>query len=155
MIDNVDLQILTLLQQDGKITTKEISGKLGLTITPVHERIKRLERTGYIDHYTAIVNRTKVGLDLLVFCSVSLKNHQRAVIEKFENDIKKLPAVVECYHIGGMFDYLLKVVSRDMKEYQSFISTQLAGLDNIGNVQSSFVMSEIKYSSQLPTTNWV
>lgn len=151
MIDSIDLKILTMLQQDGKMTTKEISGELGLTITPVHERIKRLERTGHIDHYTAIVNRSLIGLNLLVFCSVSLKNHQRAFIEKFENDIKHLPAVIECYHIGGTFDYLLKVVAKDMKEYQSFISTKLADLDNIGNVQSSFVMSEIKYSSQLPT----
>lgn len=151
MIDNTDLKILTLLQQDGKMTTKEISAQLGLTITPVHERIKRLERTGHIDHYTAIVNRNLIGLDLLVFCSVSLKNHQSAFIRKFEDDVKHLPAVTECYHIGGMFDYLLKVLVKDMKEYQSFISTKLAGLDNIGNVQSSFVMSEIKYSSQLPT----
>lgn len=151
MTDSTDLKILTLLQQDGKMTTKEISAQLGLTITPVHERIKRLERTGHIDHYTAIVNRNLIGLDLLVFCSVSLKNHQRTFIEKFENDVKHLDAVVECYHIGGMFDYLLKVVAKDMREYQSFISTKLADLDNLGNVQSSFVMSEIKYSSQLPT----
>ena len=151
MIDATDSKILTLLQQDGKMTTKEVSAKLGLTITPVHERIKKLERNGYINHYTAIVDRKKVGLNLLVFCSVSLKNHQRAYIGKFESDIRHLSEVVECYHIGGMFDYLLKVVIHDMDEYQSFISTKLADLDNIGNVQSSFVMSEIKCSSQLPT----
>lgn len=151
MIDSIDSKILTLLQRDGKMTTKEVSARLGLTITPVHERIKKLERNGYINHYTAIVNRKMVGLNMLVFCSVSLKNHQRGFIEQFETDVKHLPEVVECYHIGGMFDYLLKVVVKDMEAYQSFISSKLADLDNIGNVQSSFVMSEIKQSSQLPT----
>ncbi len=151
MVDSTDLRILTLLQQDGKMKTKEISARLGLTITPVHERIKKLERGGYIDHYTAIVNRKMIGLNMLAFCSVSLKNHQKAFIQKFESDIKHLKEVVECYHIGGMFDYLLKVIVKDMDAYQAFISTKLADLENIGNVQSSFVMSEIKHSSQLPT----
>jgi DNA-binding Lrp family transcriptional regulator len=136
---------------DAKLTIKEIAGKLGLTATPVHERIKKLEKGGVIKKYAAVIDRTSVGLDLLVFCSVSLKNHNREYIEEFERDIQRLSHVVDCYHIGGMFDYLLKVMATDMSDYQTFVSKNLAALDNIGTVQSSFVMSEIKHSNGLPS----
>ncbi len=150
MADAIDFKILKILEKNAKLSTKEIAAQLGLTITPVHERIKKLEREGFILKYKAEINRKKVGLSLLVFCSVSLKNHQRAYIERFEDDVKHLEEVIDCYHIGGMFDYLLKVLVPNMETYQKFISTQLADLDNIGNVQSSFVMSEIKHSAELP-----
>ncbi|KYG79119.1 DNA-binding Lrp family transcriptional regulator [Roseivirga ehrenbergii] len=150
MVDKIDKQILRLLQLDAKKTTKEIAADLGLTTTPVHERIKKLEREGYIQQYSIRIDRKKVGLMMMAFCSVSLKNHERAFIEKFEQDIQLLDEVIDCYHIGGMFDYLLKVLVPDMDAYQRFISKKLADLDNIGNVQSSFVMSEIKHSAQIP-----
>ncbi|KYG79229.1 Lrp/AsnC family transcriptional regulator [Roseivirga seohaensis] len=150
MVDKIDKQILRLLQLDAKKTTKEIAADLGLTTTPVHERIKKLEREGYIQQYSIRIDRKKVGLMMMAFCSVSLKNHERAFIEKFEQDIQLLDEVIDCYHIGGMFDYLLKVLVPDMDAYQHFISKKLADLDNIGNVQSSFVMSEIKHSAQIP-----
>jgi len=150
MADSIDLKILKLLERNAKLTNKELAAELGLTITPVHERIKKLEREGFIVRYKAEINRKKVGLALIAFCSVSLKNHQRAFIEKFEEDVKHLDEVIECYHIGGMFDYLLKVLVADMETYQQFVSTKLADLYNIGNVQSSFVMSEIKNSTELP-----
>lgn len=150
MVDAIDLRLIMLLEKNAKLTNKELAAQLGLTITPVHERIKKLEREGYILRYKAEIDRKKVGLSLLVFCSVSLKNHQREFIEKFEQDVMHLEEVVECYHIGGMFDYLLKVVVQNMEVYQKFVSNKLADLDNIGNVQSSFVMSEIKQATALP-----
>lgn len=150
MVDAIDLKLIKLLEKNAKLTNKELAAQLGLTITPVHERIKKLEREGYILRYKAEIDRKKVGLSLLVFCSVSLKNHQREFIEKFEQDVMHLEEVVECYHIGGMFDYLLKVVVQNMEVYQQFVSNKLADLDNIGNVQSSFVMSEIKQATALP-----
>lgn len=153
MADATDLKILKLLEQNAKLTNKEIAAELGLTITPIHERIKKLEREGFIVRYKIEINRKKVGLRLLAFCSVSLKNHQREFIDKFEQDVMHLNEVIECYHIGGMFDYLLKVLVQDMETYQKFVSNKLADLDNIGNVQSSFVMSEIKSSSALPLTS--
>lgn len=153
MLDTIDLKLLKLLERNAKLTNKELSAQLGLTITPVHERIKKLEREGFVIRYKAEIDRKKVGLSLLVFCSVSLKNHQREFIDKFEKDVMHLDEVVECYHIGGMFDYLLKVVVQSMEVYQKFVSNKLADLDNIGNVQSSFVMSEIKHSSELPIPN--
>lgn len=149
-MDKIDSHILKLLQLDAKKTTKEIAAVLGMTITPVHERIKKLEKNGYISRYTINIDRNKLGTSMIAFCSVSLKNHERAHIEEFEQEVQLLPEVTECYHIGGMFDYLLKVLVRDMDEYRSFISKKLADLDNIGNVQSSFVMGEIKHSPQVP-----
>ncbi len=155
MLDQTDHKIIDLLQQDAKLTIKEIAGRLGLTATPIHERIKKLEKAGVIRHYAAVIDREKIGLNMLVFCSVSLKNHNSQYIEKFERDIQQLSPVVDCYHVGGMFDYLLKVMASDMSDYQEFVSKKLAALDNIGTVQSSFVMSEIKHSHSLPSKGQV
>ena len=105
---------------------------------------------GCIVGYRAVVDRKKVDLSLVVFCNISLEKHDSSFIEKFGKDIQKLPEVVECYHIGGMFDYLLKVVVKDMDVYQEFVSKKLAALENIGRVQSSFVMDEVKNSRGLP-----
>ncbi|WP_420385287.1 Lrp/AsnC family transcriptional regulator [Roseivirga sp.] len=149
-MDKTDKQILRALQENAKLTNKELAAMLGLTITPVHERIKKLEREGFISHYSAIVNPQKVDLGLEVFCSVSLKDHQKEFIEQFERDVVALDEVTECYHIGGRFDYLLKVAVSNMEAYRDFVAQKLAELDNIGNVQSSFVMSEIKKSYKLP-----
>ncbi|MCE7993791.1 MAG: Lrp/AsnC family transcriptional regulator [Roseivirga sp.] len=151
MLDQTDYKIIDLLQQDAKLTIKEIAGELGLTATPVHERIKKLERAGVIKKYAAIIDRERIGLNMLVFCSVSLKNHNSQYIEEFQRDIQQLTHVVDCYHVGGLFDYLLKVMATDMSDYQEFVSKKLAALENIGTVQSSFVMSEIKHSNSLPS----
>ena len=154
MLDAIDNQILRILAQNAKLTIKEIASELSLTVTPTHERIKKLEKEGYILGYKAQVNKKKLGLSLIAFCSVSLKNHQRNYIERFEEDVHHLDEVIDCYHIGGMFDYLLKVVIPDMATYQEFVSKKLADLENIGNVQSSFVMSEIKHAPfSIPSTN--
>ena len=128
------------------IFLREVSKKLNLTSTPIYERIKRLEQEGYISSYKAQINRQKVGLKLLVFCNVSLKEHQSAYLSKFENDIQQFNEVLSCFHLGVMYDYLLKVCVEDIETYQNFISNKLANIDNIANVQSSFVMKEIKSS---------
>jgi Lrp/AsnC family leucine-responsive transcriptional regulator len=148
-IDATDLRILNLLQEDAKFTNKEISTKLGLSITPVYERIKKLEERGYITAYRAIVDKYKLGYQLTAFCNVRLKEHTTVYLRQFENQVQELPEVMECYHIAGMYDYLLKVVIFDMRDYQHFISDKLASLPNIGHVQSAFVMSEIKHSTVL------
>jgi Lrp/AsnC family leucine-responsive transcriptional regulator len=148
-LDATDKQILNLLQEDAKYTNKEIAEKLNMTTTPIFERIKKLEREGFIQKYVALVDRKKVQLSLLAFCDVSLKEHTTEYLECFQRDVQSLEEVVECYHIAGMFDYLLKVVVPDMDTYQNFVAKKLASLDNIGRVQSSFVMTEIKYSTAL------
>ena len=150
MIDNTDKSILRLLQNNSKLTIKEMANKLNLTPTPIFERIKRLEKESYITSYRAVIDRKKVGLSLLVFCNISLNQHEATFISKFEKDIQRFTEVIECYHIGGMFDYLLKVIVHDMDAYQYFVAKKLAKIDNIGQVQSSFVMTEVKSTANLP-----
>lgn len=149
-LDAADRTILQLLQQDAFLTTKEIAARLDMTTTPVFERVKRLEREGYIAQYTAVLNRRKVGLPMLVFCDVLLKEHNRDFLLRFEAAVVGLPEVLECHHITGEYDYLLKVAVRDMDDYQQFIKEKLATLENIGRVQSHFVMTEVKNSTVLP-----
>lgn len=146
-LDATDLRILQLLQEDAKITTKEIAAQLGMTTTPVFERIKRMEREGFIKNYVALLDKTKVGLGLVAFTNVSLKEHFTDFLMRFEEAVRLLPEVMECYHIAGHYDYLLKVVVKDMPAYQHFVAKKLAGFENIGRVQSSFVMTEVKHST--------
>ncbi len=148
-LDDTDKAILRLLQKDGKYTNKEIAARLQLTTTPVFERIKRLEREGIIRKYVALADRKKIGLGLVSYCNVSLKEHATEYLARFEKDVQSLREVVECYHIAGMFDYLLKVVVKDMDTYQQFVSKKLAAIENIGRVQSSFVMTEVRNSTYL------
>lgn len=150
MLDSTDRSILRQLQEDGKMTIKELAAQLNLTPTPVFERVKRLEKNGYISGYRAEINRKKINLNLLVFCNVELEKHREEYLKKFEEDVQLLPEVVECFHIAGHYDYLLKVIVRDMEQYQSFVTRKLATLENIGKVQSSFVMTEVKSSAVLP-----
>lgn len=150
MIDRIDKSILRLLHNNSKLTIKELANKLGLTPTPIFERIKRLEKEDYIMSYKAVINRKKVGFPLLVFCNISLNQHEATSISKFEEDIQELAEVIECYHIGGMFDYLLKVVAKDMDSYQYFVAKKLASIENIRQVQSAFVMTEVKSGVNLP-----
>lgn len=146
-LDHADVQILQLLQHDARFTNKEIADKLGKTITPVYERIKRLEQEGYIQRYTAVLDRNKIGKHLVAFTNVQLKEHAHTMLKAFEKDIMKLEEVMECYHMTGLYDYLLKVAVKDMNEYQQFIVNKLAKLANIGTVQSSFMMTEIKHQT--------
>ncbi len=149
-MDTKDKAILELLQDNSRITNKEIADKTDLTITPVHERIKRLEKSGVIQKYVALLDHEQLNLSLIAFTSISLKEHSKEFIKKFEQDITKIDSVVECFHIAGQFDYLLKIMIKDMKAYQSVVIDQLASMQNIANVNSSFVMTEVKRSTKVP-----
>ena len=148
-LDNIDRQILHLLQLNAKATIKEIATAMGMTTTPVYERIKRMEEAGYICNYVALLDKSLLGLGLVVFCKASLKDHSAEALQTFEAEVKSLKPVLECYHIAGNFDYLLKIVLPDMDAYRQFMTEQLTGLPNIKKVQSSFVMSEVKHATQL------
>jgi Lrp/AsnC family transcriptional regulator, leucine-responsive regulatory protein len=146
-IDAIDKEILILLQNDAHLTTKELSGKLNLSSTPIYERVKRLEREGIIKKYVAVIDREKVDKDLMVFCSIRLKEHAQEMGKTFVGEIMKMNEVIECFNISGDFDFLLKVLVKDMKAYQAFLMNKLASLENIGSTHSNFVMSEIKVNS--------
>ncbi|MHB1147968.1 MAG: Lrp/AsnC family transcriptional regulator [Lutibacter sp.] len=152
MIINLDLtdkKILNLLQQNSKANIKEIALKIGLTQTPTYERIKRLEKAGVIKNYIAVLDKEKVGYTIEVFCQVTLLVHSKEMITRFENAINKIDEVMECFHVAGNYDYLLKIIVKDMNSYQAFLKNKLSVLDSVANVQSTFVMSSTKDSSGL------
>jgi Lrp/AsnC family leucine-responsive transcriptional regulator len=148
-LDSKDLSILRLLQENARITVKEISEKIHLSTTPVHERIKRMEETGVIKQYATLVDHTKVKKGLMVICYVSLKHHSKEAGDKFIKTIQELNEVIECYNISGEFDFMLKVVSEDMNAYYDFHVNRLSQIENMGHVQSVFVMGIIKQTHQL------
>jgi len=151
-LDAIDKQILNFLQKNSKANVKEIALKIGLTQTPTYERIKRMEKNGVIQKYVAVLNKEKVGFNVEVFCQVSLLVHSKELITKFENAVQKLDEVVECFHVAGNYDYLLKVIVKDMNSYQLFLKNKLSVLDSISNVQSTFVMTSTKENILLKLT---
>ncbi|MBK7434401.1 MAG: Lrp/AsnC family transcriptional regulator [Chitinophagaceae bacterium] len=148
-LDAKDLAILNLLQQNARITVKEISEKIHLSTTPVHERIKRMEENGVIKQYVTLLDHTKVKKGLMVICYVSLKEHSKNAGNKFIKAINEMNEVVECLNISGEFDFMLKVVSEDMNAYYDFHVNRLSPIENMGHVQSIFVMGIIKQTHQL------
>ena len=146
-LDQTDMQILKTLQKNAKLTTKELADAVHLTPTPVFERQKRLERQRYIKKYVAVLDPEKLGLGLLVFCKVKLKQINHEIADDFTRSILRIPEVTECYNTSGSYDYLLKVRARDMKQYQEFVLTKLGEIDSVGSIESTFVMSEVKQSN--------
>jgi len=147
--DKKDLAILRLLQENARITVKEIASKVHLSTTPVHERIKRMEESGVIKQYATLVDHSKVRKGLMVICYVSLKQHSRNAGDAFIKTMRELQEVIECYNISGEFDFMLKVVSEDMNAYYDFHVNKLSQIENMGHVQSVFVMGIIKETHQL------
>ncbi|HEX9511893.1 MAG TPA: Lrp/AsnC family transcriptional regulator [Puia sp.] len=143
-LDSTDLQILRLLQHDAKLTNKEIADKLGKSVTPVYERIRKLEEEGIVNRYVALLNKELIGKSLVAFTTVQLKEHSLVALKGFEREVVKFPEVMECYQLTGQFDFLLKTAIRDMGEYKDLFMNRLATLPNIGSVQSYFVLSEGK-----------
>ena len=148
-LDKKDLEILKLLEENARITIKEISGKIHLSTTPVHERIKRMEESGVIKQYATLVNHEKVKKGLMVICYVSLKQHSKNAGVKFIKTIHELNEVVECFSISGEFDFMLKVICEDMNTYYDFHVNKLSQIENMGHLQSIFVMGIIKQTHRL------
>src|SRR5215217_7660059 len=148
-LDTKDIAILRLLQQNARITVKEIADKVHLSTTPVHERIKRMEESGVIKQYATLVDHTKVKRGLMVICYVSLNLHNKNAGSKFIKAIQEMNDVVECYNISGEFDFMLKVVAENMDAYYDFHVNKLSQVENMGRLQSVFVMGIIKQTHQL------
>jgi Lrp/AsnC family transcriptional regulator, leucine-responsive regulatory protein len=148
-LDNKDLAILRLLQHNARITVKEIAAKIHLSTTPVHERIKRMETNGVIKQYATLIDHTKVKKGLIAICYVRLKEHSKTAGSKFIKAILTMPEIMECYTISGEFDFMLKVMCEDMNAYHDFHVNKLSNVDNMGHVQTVFVMGVIKQTHQL------
>ena len=143
-LDSIDLAILRTLQDDARLTIKELAMKVNLSLSPVHERMKRLEQNGYIKKYAAVLNADKLNLRLTVFCKIKLRRINREIASDFVNAVRDIPEVTECYNISGQYDYLMKVRARDMASYQSFVINVLGTIESMSSIESTFVMDEVK-----------
>ncbi len=150
MLDTTDLKILQLLQKNARYTIKEIAAQLNLSTTPIFDRMKRLEKEGVIDRYVALVNPAKVGKTLFVFVHISLKEHARPEVEKFVEQVIGFKEVLECYHVAGDADFVLKVALANVEAYHEFVLDKLSVVNNIGKVESRFCLSVRKYSTEIP-----
>lgn len=144
MLDQLDKSILSHLQSDSKITTKELSVHLGLSATAVYERVRKMERKGIIEAYAVRVNKKLVDLGFVVFCQIKLKEHRHEYLVKFEREVIKFKEVLECYNVSGDYDYLLKITVKDMEAYHQFLNDKLTYLDHIGSAHSTFIINEVK-----------
>ncbi|MFQ8827041.1 MAG: Lrp/AsnC family transcriptional regulator [Alistipes sp.] len=149
-LDKMDLQILRILQANSRLTTKELAALVHLSTTPVFERMKRLEKEGYIQKYVAVLNAEKLNRGFVVFCSVKLRRINFDIAAEFIRTIREIPEVTECYNVSGEYDYLLKIHAPDMKYYQSFILNVLGKIDILGSLTSTFVMDEVKHDYGIP-----
>lgn len=146
-MDEIDKKILMLLQENAKQNTKEIADQVGLSVSPTYERIKKLEQNGFINKYVVLLNGNKIGKSILIYCQVSLAKHSKELIDNFKSEILTLSEVMGCQHVSGNYDFLLKIAVKDMDEYKIFVVDKLSVIEGISNVQSSFVIEEIKGDS--------
>lgn len=148
-LDKPDKKLLQLLQADSKRTNKELSGKLDLSVTAVYERIRKLERAGVISKYVGIIDPEKIEKSFMAFCQIKLVQHKKSNVVEFEAQVAKLTEVLECFHVSGEYDYILKVMVKDMSAYREFMLNKLTALDHIGSTQSTFVISPVKNTTEL------
>ncbi|WP_407931603.1 Lrp/AsnC family transcriptional regulator, partial [Ignavibacterium album] len=148
-IDSIDKQILTILQQDAQITNVELSRKIGISPPAMLERVKRLEKNGIIKRYVAIIDPSKVSKGIFALVSVSLSAHQLASIDQFTKQINKLDEVLECYHVAGEEDFILKIAVSSIEEYENFILNKLIKLNGVSKVNTKFVLSTVKYNTKI------
>jgi Lrp/AsnC family transcriptional regulator, leucine-responsive regulatory protein len=149
-LDAIDRKILGYLQADGRITMQELADKVGLSVSPCHRRVKLLEERGVITRYIATVDQKALGLHVSVFISIKLARQKEEDLARFEKAISKWDEVMECYLMTGNRDYLLRVVAADLSSYEAFLKTKLTRLDGIASIESSFALSQVKYSPALP-----
>ncbi|MEF9480640.1 Lrp/AsnC family transcriptional regulator [Chryseobacterium sp.] len=148
-LDETDRKLLYFLQEDCKQTTKELSGKLGLSVTAIYERVKKLENAGVISKYVALLDKSKVKKNFIVLCHVKLSQHKKEFVLQFEKEVMDLEEVTECFHVSGDYDYILKIGVKDIEDYRSFMLTKLTTLQHIASTHSSFMISEVKNTTAI------
>ncbi len=149
-LDEKDVQILALLQEDGRMTHAEIGKRIDLSAPSVFQRVKSLEKSGIIRSYAALLDQDRLGLRLIAWVHISLQLHQEQPIEKFRKAIQEIPQIMECYHISGDSDFMLKVVVRDIREYEKFMRETLLKVKSVGQVRTSFVLGTTKSTTKIP-----
>jgi len=149
-LDDIDIKLLRLLQQNARMTVKELAEAVNLSTSPVFERQKRLEREGYIKRYVAVVDSQKVGQNIIVFCNIRLKHHTKENMREFIAAVQTIDSISECYNTSGDFDFMIKVYVKNMKDYQNFVMNTLGTLDCLGSLHSIFVLDETKTNGGVP-----
>jgi DNA-binding Lrp family transcriptional regulator len=149
-LDEIDLKILQRLQDDGRITNVELANSVGLTAPPCLRRMRALEDQGVINSYHAAINPTKMGYTITVFAMVSLKSQAETDLQAFEEHVQKLPEVRECYMLNGEIDFILKVVAKDLQQFQSFLTSQLTAAPNVASVKTSLTIRSAKHLPGVP-----
>ncbi len=149
-LDKIDIAILNILQEDSTTSVKDIGIKVGLSQTPTYERIKYLEESGIITKYTALLDASKVGFNLMAYCNVTLKEQSKNALIEFEKAVLIIPQIMEVISLSGTYDYMLKIVTKDIADYNQFVVNTLAGIKNIGQYHSLIVMNTVKREIALP-----
>lgn len=149
-LDEIDLQLLHILQNNSNLTTKELAAQVNLSPTPVYERVRQLEKKGYIEKYAAILNHELLNNGFCVFCNIRLKKHSREYILHFSEAIMKIDEITECYNISGDYDFMLKILVQNMSHYQDFVQNKLGTIESIGSLHSLFVLKEVKQTYAIP-----
>ncbi len=152
-LDSKDCQILELLQNDSTISVKDIASKINLSFTPTYERIKNLEKEGIIIKYVALVNREKIGLKIVVYCNITLKEQSKQALIDFEKTIFNIPEIVEVTSVSGTYDYMLKIVAKDIEQYNTFVVETISNIKNIGQYHSHIVLNEVKKETAYKVPN--
>jgi DNA-binding Lrp family transcriptional regulator len=150
VLDELDKRLLRALQLDGRLSNVELAHSIHLSPPATHARLRRLEKEGYIRQYAALLDREKTGYDLLCFIHVSLQMHQLEQVEKFRESTRQMPEVLECHHITGEYDYLLKVALRNRKDLERFLVDRLTPIPGVGRIHTSLVLTEVKATMALP-----
>ncbi|WP_326982861.1 Lrp/AsnC family transcriptional regulator [Chryseobacterium sp. MYb264] len=148
-LDKTDKKLLLFLQEDSKQTTKELSYKLGLSVTAVYERIRKLENTGVISKYVVLLDKNKIEKNFVVLCHVKLSQHKKEYVLRFEREVIDLQEVTECFHVSGDYDYILKICVKDMADYRNFMLTKLTTLQHVVSTHSSFMIYEVKNTTSI------
>ncbi|GAA1102519.1 Lrp/AsnC family transcriptional regulator [Nocardiopsis metallicus] len=149
-MDEIDLRILHELQSDGRISNQELADRVGLSPSPCLRRVRRLEQSGVVDKYTAVVDPTAVGLDITAFVRLRLDSHGTGVVERVEEAIREIPEVIEAYLLAGDHDYLLKVAAGSFAAYEELMRTKLRAIPAISSIETTFTISVTKPTSPLP-----
>lgn len=149
-LDKIDLKILRILQQNGRITNLELSGKIGLSPAPTLERVKKLEKAKLIKGYHAEVDENVLGIGIMAFIEVSLARQVINAIENFKKQINEIPNITECYQVTGSADYMLKVMVTDIPAFEKLISEKLSSIEEIGTMKTMMILSKVKQSNLVP-----
>lgn len=149
-LDQIDHKLLEILQSNGKITNAQLSKDVGLSPAPTLERVKKLEQSGIIKSYHAQIEREKVGLGVMTFVQVTLSGHRKSITEAFVKRISEIPEIIECHHVTGSCDFLLKVIAKDISSYQKLIMDSINEIEEVANTQTMVILSTFKESKVLP-----